>query len=295
MKTQIIGLAALTLCVAGAARSEEPGGSAYPNGAESIGVAQLPPPGTYLLTYTNYYAADRLNDGDGNSLVPDFSVNAFANIARLVHVTDKTFLGATVAMQAFVPIVDLDVSVGGASQSKFGIGDMIVNPLILGWKAGDWNLVATVDAFVPTGGYKAGDLANIGRNYWTFEPVFAATYAQPGGGWEASVKLMYDFNTTNKDTDYRSGQSFHTDAAVAYTTGKWTYGLAGYFYHQTTDDEIGGVRVGPDGARGEAAAIGPVVRYVFGNVPVTAQWQHEFHAENRTQGDKLWVKAAFRF
>jgi len=39
----------------------------------------------------------------------------------------------------------------------------------------------------------------------------------------------------------------------------------------------------------------PLVRYVVGNVPVTAQWQHEFHAENRPQGDKFWVKAAFRF
>src|SRR3546814_13167022 len=65
------------------------GGGAYPNGAESIGVAQLPPPGTYLLGYSNYYTADRLNDANGDSAVPDFSVDAFANIARIVHVTDK--------------------------------------------------------------------------------------------------------------------------------------------------------------------------------------------------------------
>lgn len=295
MKCMMIGVAAAALAWAGSASAEETGGTAYPLGAESVGVAQLPPPGTYLLTYTNYYTADRLNNGAGDSAVPNFSVNAFANVARLVHVTDKTFLGATVAMQAFLPIVDLDVSAAGASQSKFGIGDMIINPLVLGWKKGDWNLVATVDTFVPTGDYKATDLANIGRNYWTFEPVFAATYAQPGGGWETSVKLMYDFNTTNDDTDYRSGQSFHTDAAVAYSTGKWTFGLTGYYYTQTTDDEINGVKVGPDGNRGEAWAAGPLVRYVVGQVPVTAQWQHEFHAENRPQGDKLWVKAAFRF
>ena len=40
---------------------------------------------------------------------------------------------------------------------------------------------------------------------------------------------------------------------------------------------------------------GPVVRYQLGRVPITAQWQHEFHAENRPQGDKFWLKAAFRF
>jgi len=287
--------AGLAIGIAGAAQAGETRGTAYADGAESLGVAQLPPPGTYLLTYTNYYTADRLNDGDGDNLVPDFSLNAFANIARVVHVSDKTFLGATVAAHALIPVVNLDVKAGGQSQSNFGLGDIIVSPLVLGWKKGDWNLVATVDTFIPTGDYKAGDLANIGRNYWTFEPVFAATYAQPGGGWEASAKVMYDFNTTNDDTDYRSGQSLHTDAAVAYTTGKLTLGLTGYYYRQTTDDKIAGARVGPDGVRGEAFALGPLVRYVVGNVPVTAQWQHEFHAENRPQGDKFWVKAAFRF
>mgnify|MGYP003576031583 CR=1 FL=1 len=277
------------------AYASETGGSAYPNGAESVGVAQLPPPGTYLLNYTNYYTADRLNDEDGDSAVPDFSVDAFANVARIVHVTDKKFLGATVAMQAFVPVVDLKVSAAGARQHRFGAGDIIVNPLVLGWKKGNWNFVATMDTFVPTGRYKRTDLANIGRNYWTFEPVAAVTYADPKGGPELSVKLMYDFNTKNKATNYRSGQEFHTDVALAYNFGKLTVGATGYYYKQTTDDRQNGLRVGPNGNRGEAIAVGPVVRYVVGGkVPIIAQWQHEFHTENRPQGDKLWLRAIFR-
>ena len=96
--TTALMAAALAIGITGAAHAGETRGTAYADGAESIGVAQLPPPGTYLLTYTNYYIADRLNDGDGDNLVPDFSLNAFANIARVVHVSDKTFLGATVAV-----------------------------------------------------------------------------------------------------------------------------------------------------------------------------------------------------
>lgn len=93
----------------------------------------------------------------------------------------------------------------GARQHHFSIGDIIVNPLVLGWKKGNWNFVATVDTLVPTGRYKRTDLVTIGRNYWTFEPVVTVTYAVPEGG-RALVKLMYDFNTRNKATDYRSGQ-----------------------------------------------------------------------------------------
>jgi len=289
-------MAAIAAAAAGtAAQAGETGGGAYPNGAESIGVAQLPPPGTYLLGYSNYYAADRLNDSNGKSAVPDFSVDAFANIARIVHVTDRKILGATFAVQAFVPMVDLTVHAAGARQHKFGLGDMIVNPFILGWNAGKVNIIATMDTFVPTGRYRKGDLANIGRNYWTFEPVLAVTYADPKGGPELSAKLMYDFNTKNKATDYQSGQEFHADAAAAYNFNPLTVGVTAYYYKQTTDDKIGGVRVGPDGYRGEAFAAGPVIRYQLGHVPITAQWQHEFHAENRPQGDKFWLKAAFRF
>src|SRR3546814_20670539 len=87
----------------GTAHATENGGGVYPNGAESIGVAQLPPPGTYLLGYSNYYTADRLNDANGDSAVPDFSVDASATIARLGHVPDKMIIGATVAMQTIFP------------------------------------------------------------------------------------------------------------------------------------------------------------------------------------------------
>lgn len=296
MKRFAIGMAILAGATMGAtAHATESGGGAYPNGAESVAVAQLPPPGTYLLAYSNYYAADRLNDADGHSAVPDFSVDAFANIARFVHVTDKKILGATFAMQAFVPVVDLTVHAAGARQHKFGLGDMIVNPFILGWNQGKLNVVATMDTFVPTGRYRKGDLANIGRNYWTFEPVLALTYADPKGGPELSAKLMYDFNTKNKATDYRSGQEFHVDMAAAYNFNPLTVGVSAYYYAQTTDDKQGGVRVAPDGYKGEAFAAGPLLRYQLGHVPITAQWQHEFHAENRPQGEKFWLKAAFRF
>jgi hypothetical protein len=279
----------------GAVQASEGGGSAYPNGAESISVAQLPPPGTYALTYTNYYTAGRVNDGNGDSVVPGFSLDAFANIARIVHVTDRKILGATFAVQAFVPVVDLTVHAAGARQHKFGLGDMIVNPFILGWNRGNWNFIATMDTFVPTGLYNRDDLANIGRNYWTFEPVLATTYADPKGGPEFSAKLMYDFNTKNKATDYKSGQEFHVDAAAAYNFNPMTIGITAYYYEQTTDDRLSGLRVGLDGNRGKAFAAGPLIRYQLGHVPITAQWQHEFTAENRPQGDKFWLKAAFRF
>jgi hypothetical protein len=290
------GAALLAMVPAAPALAGEGGSGAYPNGAEALGTAVLPPSGDYLINYTNYYTADRLNDGDGNSSVPNFSIDAASNVFRYVHVTDVKILGADWAQQVFVPVVDLTVHAAGQRDSKFGIGDIIVNPIILGWHLeDDWHVVAGLDTWVPVGRYDSEDLANLGRNYWTFEPVLAVTKFNPQGGPEVSVKLMYDFNTKNKATDYLSGQEFHTDFAAGYNFNPLAIGINGYYYKQTTDDEQGGVRVGEDGYKGEVLALGPVVRYQVGQVPITFQYQHEVFAHNRTQGDKFWLKAAFRF
>lgn len=101
--------------------------------------------------------------------------------------------------------------------------------------------------------------------------------------------------TRNKATDYRTGQEFHTDFAVAYNFNPVTVGLNGYYYKQMTDDKQNGVSVGDDGYKGETLALGPVVRYQAGKVPISFQYQHEMFAHNRPQGDNFWLKAAFRF
>src|SRR3546814_1587808 len=66
-------------------------------------------PGLYALNYSTYYNADRLNDRDGDSAVPDFSIDAAASIFRLVYVTKMKVLGASYAVQVVMPVVDLTV------------------------------------------------------------------------------------------------------------------------------------------------------------------------------------------
>jgi hypothetical protein len=277
------------------AHATETGGGAYPNGAEALSIAALPPPGTYLLNYVNYYDATSLNDAHGKSQVPGFNVHAWGEIPRIVNVTKVKILGATWAQQLFVPVVDLTVHAAGQRGHRTGIGDIIVDPFILGWTKGNSHYVVGMDTWVPTGHYDKTDLANIGRHYWTFEPVFAFSHFDPKGGPELSMKLMYDFNTKNNATDYHSGQEFHTDFGLAYNFNPIAIGLNGYYYRQTTNDRQFGTKVGPDGYKGEAFALGPTVRYQAGRVPISFQWQREIFAYNRTQGDKFWIKAAFRF
>lgn len=285
-----------SLIINAPANATQGGGGAYPNGAEDFMSGALPPPGTYLLNYMEYYSADRLNDAHGNQMMPGFKLNVFAEVLRLVHVTNRQVLGASWGMHLFLPLVYMDVTVPGkGSDHRTGLGDIIVNPMVLGWHGKNWHVATGVDFFLPTGGYDKNRLANPGRNYWTFEPIVAATWLTDSG-FELSGKLMYDVNTKNSDLDYLSGQELHLDYAIGQKLGDFNLGVAGYFYQQTTDDEQHGTKVPfNDGNKGRVFAVGPALKYQVKNMSFSLKYLFETVVENRPEGGNLWFKCSYAF
>ncbi|MFD2837583.1 transporter [Azotobacter vinelandii] len=97
-----------------------------------------------------------------------------------------------------------------------------------------------IDITAPTGRYDSDKLANVGRNYWVAQPLAAITYAQPEG-FNGDMKIMYNFNFENSETDYKSGQELLVDYDFGWGFAKrWVVGAGGYAYWQTTDDHIHG-------------------------------------------------------
>jgi hypothetical protein len=277
----------------GDARATEGGGGAYANGGEDFMGGALAPPGTYVINYMTYYRATKFKDNDGND-VSGFSLDAFADVFRLIHVTNQKILGADWAIHAFLPIVYLNVKIPtGDSDNRWGIGDIIIDPFILGWHSKNWHVVTGLDIFVPVGAYNKDRLANAGRHYWTFEPVVGVTYLNDCG-FEVSSKFMYDFNAKNTDTEYRSGQEFHFDYTIGYHIQNWALGLGGYFYYQTTDDEQNGETY-MDGFKGRVFALGPEVKYGYKNMTFLAKWQHELKVRNKPEGDRFWFNFMYAF
>jgi len=274
------------------ASATEFGGGAYPNGAEDFMSGAVPPPGTYFLNYFTYYTADKLKIKDGSD-IDDFDLKVTANTFRLLHVTKQQIFGGYWGMHVFVPVVNVDIDMMGKSDNKFNIGDIIVDPFILSWHSKNWHFATGLDIYIPTGSYNEKDLANIGRNYWTFEPIFAFTFLSDSG-FEVSSKFMYDLNTKNSDTEYKSGQEFHFDYLVGYQFKPWSIGLNGYYYKQITGDELDGDKVG-DGFKGEAFAFGPAIKYDYNNMMFDLKYQHEVSVENKPEGDKFWFKFVYAF
>jgi len=264
---------------------------AYPNGAEGLMTGALPPPGQYLVNYTMYYQADTFRDQDNHNAF-DFHARALADIVRLVNVTPITVLGGNWAQHIFVPLMHEDVQsdTRGVHQHTTGVGDVIVDPFIVGWHKPPFHWIVGMDTFVPVGKYSKNDADNLGNHYWTFEPLAAVTYLNEAG-YELSAKFMYDFNTCNTCSpqgNYTSGQEFHTDFVAAKHFGPWAAGVGGYYYQQTTDDQINNVQQSQ--SRGRTVALGPQFSYQYKSLNFSFAFDREFAVENRPQGDKVWLK-----
>ncbi len=285
---------ALALVLTTEAQATEGGGSNYPMGAENYLMGALPPPGVYPLIYANRYAADDLMDDSGDSLPIDFRLRANVVAPRLVWVTDKTILGGQLFHAALLPLVDLDVSVNGMKDSNQGVGDLDLTAFALAYHhSANFHSVAGMDVFVPTGEYDTGRMANIGRNYWGVQAAYAASWVNPTG-WNADIKVMYDYNFENDDTDYQSGQELHFDYSLGYgVSPNWVVGVGGYGYKQTTGDEVNGVDIGN---KGQAFAIGPSIKYDNGQgFFLSMKYQKEMAVENRPEGDAFWIKTIIPF
>ncbi|MBA1203964.1 hypothetical protein G7009_19770 [Pseudomonas capeferrum] len=258
-------------------------------GADNYLTGFLAPPGLYGLVYGEHYEADNMRGNDGEKLPINFHAKVDAVVPRLIWVTDTTVLGGSLAGHVMAPLADVKVRVNGVSQHRQGLGDITFGAGLGYHYSQNLHVIYGMDISAPTGSYDRDDIANLGRNYWMFEPVAAITYIDPQG-LNADLKVMYDFNSKNPDTHYKSGQEFHVDYTVGWAVSEsLVLGIGGYAYHQTTDDKQNGDRI--EDNKGRAFAIGPSIKYSSPNKWfVTAKWQQETEVRNRAQGNAYWLR-----
>src|SRR6202012_1106016 len=83
-------LTSLGPCVA---LATEGGSDNIGQGSEGFFAGTLPEPGWYGGLYANYYHATRVNDGRGNSSVPDFKLSAEVMAGRIFYMSNVELAG----------------------------------------------------------------------------------------------------------------------------------------------------------------------------------------------------------
>jgi hypothetical protein len=314
---------ACALALASPSRAEEGGSAHYLPGSTATFMDAFPgtPGGVAVLNYFTYYRANAPTSRSlplGGNLTLDIKANVYADTFAAIYQPKVEVLGGGLALGVAVPYVWMEVKgqaqrigPGGALGPVYtardtanGVGDLNLFPFMLGWTniARDFKLDTRLGIYAPTGGYEKGRLANVGKNYWTFEPGIMASWLSSKLGTELSLYSGLDFNTRNGATDYQTGTSLHLDAAVAQHLpllgGFVGVGANAFYYQQITGDSGSGAVLGD--FKGKTGGVGPVLSYVRpigGKSQLLAEvkWLPEFNVDHRMKGDYIWFKLGFTF
>ena len=307
-------LAALTTLVPLSVHAEEGGSGHYMPGAAASFIDTLPgKPGLAVANFFNYYDASASKVFAGGLLTASLDATAYSDTVVALYQTPLKLLGGYYAVGLAVPYVWLEakgevsgpLGTFGKSDKANGIGDILLYPFMLGWKGlnGDLKYDVRMGIYAPTGDFEKGELANVGKNYWTFEPVVSVSYISSKIGLELSGFAGMDFNTKNDDTDYQTGNQFHLDLTVAEHLplfgGIIGVGANGFYYQQVTGDSGSGVPPILGDFKARTEGIGPVVSYATKvsqkDLVAEVKWLPEMSVKNRLKGDYIWFKVGMVF
>ena len=139
---------------------------------------------------------------------------------------------------------DWDTKVAAQNGDVSGVGDTELSAVWIRHQD-RLKVAAGVSLFVPTGVYDKNRGPNPGLgNFYTLRPGVAITYnLNPNhmdAAWDAGVtvagRISYGINSTNTDTDYRSGNFVYTEVGVVKVVGDWAFGANLLSTQQVTDD-----------------------------------------------------------
>jgi len=301
--------------------AEEGGSGHYAPGGSASFIDTLPGrPGLAIANFFNFY------DGSASISKPipvgglttaGLDATAYSDTIVALYETPLRLLGGNYAVGVAIPFVWLrakgEVQVtdpGGGTvtltvrDSASGIGDILFYPFMLGWVGlgGDLKSDVRLGIYAPTGDYDKGELANVGKNYWTFEPAVSLSYISSKIGLEVTAFAGMDFNTENHATDYQSGTQFHLDFTAAehlpLLGGIIGIGANVFYYQQISGDSGSGAALLGD-FKGRTVGIGPVLSYatkIWGkDLVAEVKWLPEIEVKHRLEGDYIWFKLGMVF
>jgi hypothetical protein len=302
----------------------------------------VPEPGWYALVYNVFYTTDTfrdrngdkvdsitINPGPGSGVVIDVDadVDVYTLVPTFLWVAPWELPGG-VRYGAYISPTFANTSVSAslstetwaglkADEGQFGVGDMYVEPVFLGWSGKHWDLALGYGFYAPVGKYDTESVTfprlgltitspapdNISVGFWTHQlQTAAAWYPWEHRATAVVVALTAEVHGKKQDIDVTPGSNI-----------AWNWGISqilplkkdqsllleiaptGYSQWQVSDDTGSAARNPDVHDQVHAAGVQLGVTYVPWMAFVTAHYVHEFRAEDRFEGQMATVTFGKKF
>ncbi len=285
-----IGAAAFALVLESVAAAQQQQLAHKVMGTLGLQAGSQPPEGIYAIDQLIVYDAHDLVDRSGNAIPVGLRADAVGNMFGVAATLRVAALSTYVTTAIGVPVSRVNVSTQEpeASLDRFGLGDLFLQPLELGWRTARADIVAGYAIYLPTGRVEPGGTDGVGNGYWTQEPSLGGTlFLDDRRGWNISALASLDINGRMRRVDITRGTTLQVQGGVGTTLLRIVdVGVVASGLWQLTDDSGAALPAPLRGARDRVYAAGPEIGLTIPPIRVrcTVRYEHDFLALSRPQG-----------
>ena len=292
-------LVAVALGVQAASAQEQLGTKVM--GGLGIDAGTQGPPGLYVLDRPLQFDATKARDRNGALLpIQGLDLSASANAIGVAYTFAPKSSSPLLTFSAAVPWAHLSLNSDEplASIDRFGLGDVFVQPIKIGWRHPDFDVVTSYAVFAPTGKFEPKTGASVGRGHWTQQfSLGGAIYVDTTRAVRASALMSYELNSRKRGIDITRGDMLGVQGGVGATVLKaLVIGVAGYALWQVRDDRGADLPPVLTGARTRSYGLGPEIDVVIPKLGLRGELRYEwdFGTRARPQGAVFAGGLAYR-
>ena len=188
---------------------------------------------------------DRIKNASGDPVLA--SVFSAADLRlflpTIYEVTPWRVLGGHYGFSVTWPITNFrpESPTAQSSPSGWGMSDLYVSPLTIGWTTGRADFITGYAFDAPTGRYEAGAADNFGMGMWSHELQGGTTvYLDSRKIFSVATSAFLEFHSKKKDQDLRVGPILTLEGGAAYNIEKigGAFGV-GYSLQTKVADDTG--------------------------------------------------------
>lgn len=265
-------------------------------GSVGLDAGTQPGEGVYAGDRFFDYSADRLRDRQGDLVsVKGLEINAYANVVGIsgtIKPEGWPYLSAAFA----VPVAWLSTKADlpPTDIARSGLGDIFVQPLMVGWRFPRLDTVASYSFYAPTGQL---DRRGLGQPQWTQQFSAGGTlFFDDERAFRLSALASYNLYHQKLGIDITRGDTVQLQGGIG---GKLfqllDFGVVGYALWQVADDRGTDVPLITRGALERVFGVGPEIGVTIPalRAKLTARYEWDLGAQSRPQGQVLVVSLSF--
>ena len=296
----LLALALVALIRAAPAEAQQIGHKVL--GSVGLFAGSQPDSGLYVINQFASYGANELFDRAGHRIPVALDLDAWSNPVGFQVTFKLPWESMYMNVSAAAPIaqVNLQTNQPQASLDEFGFGDVYVQPMKIGWKTTQADIVSGYSFYVPTGLYTPRASGSIGHGQWTHEfSLGGMVYFDRDKTWSVSALTSYDLNQHKEGVDITRGDTFQFQGGAGKTLrrpGKalqsMSIGVAGYGLWQVRDDRGADLPTALRGARDLNLGVGPELDSTLAPIrsQITVRYCRDITAKSRPLGHILVIQ-----